>query len=65
MDGTITIELRKKQNTPDTGSGLPDLGQDAYWLKKEIPALVFKDSNGKDHPIGDKYEIIRVGVGIE
>jgi hypothetical protein len=33
MEGRITIELRT-EHTPDSGSGLPDLGHDAYWLMK-------------------------------
>ena len=57
MQGFITIRLRT-EHTPDTGSGLPDLGHDAYWLMKEIPKLDFKDANGKIRPIGDKYSII-------
>jgi len=32
MKGKITIELITE--TPDSGSGLPDLGHTAYWLKK-------------------------------
>lgn len=64
MEGQITIELRTK-HTPDTGSGLPDLGHDAYWLKKTIPTLVFRDANGKERPIAEKYTIVRVRTEIE
>jgi hypothetical protein len=63
MEGKITIELRT-DHTPDSGSGLPDLGHDAYWLKKTIPTIPFKDANGKERPIGDKYEIVRVSTEI-
>lgn len=63
MEGRITLELRAA-HTPDTGSGLPDLGHDAYWLMKEIPQLLFKDANGKECPIGDKYEIIRASTEV-
>jgi hypothetical protein len=63
MEGRITIELRT-DHTPDTGSGLPDLGHDAYWLMKKIPAITFKDANGKERPIGDKYEIVSVSTEI-
>jgi hypothetical protein len=63
MEGTITIELRTG-HTPDSGSGLPDLGHDAYWLMKAIPALTFKDANGKERPIGEKYEIVRASTEI-
>ncbi len=62
MEGTITIALRT--DTRDNGSGLPDLGHDAYWLMKEIPALTFKDRNGKERPIGEKYEIVRASTEI-
>jgi hypothetical protein len=63
MEGTIKIELRT-EHTPDSGSGLPDLGHDAYWLKKTIPTLSFKDANGKERPIGEKYEIVHVTTEI-
>jgi hypothetical protein len=54
----------RTDHTPDSGSGLPDLGHDAYWLKKTIPTLPFKDANGKERPISDKYEIVRVSTEI-
>lgn len=57
MEGTIAIKLRTDK-TIETGSGLPDLGHDAYWLTKTVPDLTFKDSNGKERPLGDKYEIV-------
>jgi hypothetical protein len=63
MEGKITIELRTA-HTPDSGSGLPDLGHDAYWLMKVIPTLAFKDANGKERPIGDKYEVVRTSTEI-
>lgn len=63
MEGTIRIELRTS-HTPDSGSGLPDLGHDAYWLMKAIPALTFKDANGKERPIGEKYEIVLASTEI-
>ncbi len=46
MRGRIIIEL-VTEKTADSGSGLPVLGHDAYWLEKEIPKLEFKDSSGK------------------
>jgi hypothetical protein len=58
MKGKITIEMTT--DTPDSGSGMPDLGHDTYWLMKEIPKLTFKDSNGKERKISDKYEITGV-----
>lgn len=63
MEGRITIELRT-EHTPGTGSGLPDLGYDAYWLMKRIPELPFKDANGKERTIGEKYEVVRVSTRI-
>jgi hypothetical protein len=57
VEGFITIRLRIK-HTPDSGSGLPDLGHDAYWLVKRIPEIEFKDANGKIQPIGEQYTII-------
>jgi hypothetical protein len=55
MKGTITIELTTI--IPDSGSGMPELGHDAYWLKKHLPELEFKDTNGKMKPISTKYEV--------
>lgn len=63
MKGTITLELTT--TTPDSGSGLPDLGHDAYWLKKQIPELDFKDANGKTRKIGTKYAIVSVSAAIQ
>jgi hypothetical protein len=63
MDGRITIELRAK-HTPESGSGLVDLSHDAYWLKKEIPGLEYKDTNGKMRPIGDSYDVVRVSTEV-
>jgi GTP-dependent phosphoenolpyruvate carboxykinase len=45
---------------PDSGSGMPDLGHDAYWLMKHLPAMEFKDTNGKMKPLSAKYEIASV-----
>jgi len=58
MKGMIVIEL--ETTTPDSGSGLPDLGHDAYWLKKQIPQLEFKDTNGNLKPLSTKYQIVAV-----
>jgi hypothetical protein len=63
MQGTITIELHL-DHTPNSGSGLPDLGHDAYWLMKAIPGLIFKDANGKERPLGDKYAVSDVRIGV-
>ncbi len=41
---------------------MPDLGHDAYWLRKTLPDLMFKDSNGKERKLSDKYEIARVST---
>jgi hypothetical protein len=60
MKGKITIELTTE--TPDSGSGMPDLGHDAYWLRKELPNLTYKDANSKDRKLSEKYEIGRVST---
>ncbi len=58
MHARITIELTT--DTPDTGSGMPDLGHDTYWLMKELPKLNFKDASGNLRPLSDKYKITLV-----
>jgi hypothetical protein len=63
MRGTMTIELTT-DDTPDSGSGMPDLGHDAYWLKKVLPALEFKDSNGTVRSLEENYKILRVSTEI-
>jgi hypothetical protein len=63
MEGIITIRLRT-DHTPDSGSGLPDLGHDAYWLMKKIPELTFKDAKGKERPMGDKYSLIEATTSV-
>jgi hypothetical protein len=63
MKDKITIELTTE--TPDSGSGMPDLGHVAYWLRKELPNLTFKDANGKERKLSEKYEIARVSTEAE
>lgn len=63
MEGTITIELRT-ETTPESGSKLPDLGHDAYWLMKMIRDLPYEDANGKETKMGEKYPIIRASTAI-
>lgn len=58
LKGTITISLTTE--APDSGSGMPDLGHDVYWLMKELPNLAYKDTNGKMRPLSDKYKILSV-----
>ena len=58
LKAKIVIELMT--NVPDTGSGMPDLGHDVYWLMKELPNVQYKDTNGKMKPLSGKYEIARV-----
>jgi hypothetical protein len=60
--GTITISLTT--DTPNTGSGLPDLAHDLYWLMKELPGLSW-ESNGKMIHLGDKYSISSVQTEAE
>jgi hypothetical protein len=64
LEHTITVTLRARKTGPPSGSGLPDTGHDAYFLKGAIPTLVFKDADGKEHPIGDKYEIVSVSTAV-
>jgi hypothetical protein len=45
-----------------TGSGMPDLGHDAYFLRKTPPGLEFKDTNGKARKLSEKYEVVHVGT---
>jgi hypothetical protein len=63
MEGRITIELRT-EHTPDSGSGLPDLGHDAYWLMKQIRELVYKDASGNETLMAEKYPIVRASTEI-
>ena len=58
MKGSITITLATEG--PDSGSGMPDLGHDVYWLMKELPNLLYKDTNGKMRPLSSKYTISAV-----
>lgn len=58
LKGTITIALTTE--IPGSGSGMPDLGHDVYWLMKELPNLAYKDTNGKMRPLSDKYKISSV-----
>jgi hypothetical protein len=58
LKAKIVIELTTE--IPDSGSGMPDLGHDVYWLMKELPKLQYKDTNGKMKPLSGKYEISRV-----
>jgi hypothetical protein len=34
-----------------------DLGHDVYFLMKELPKLLFKDTNGKVRPLSEKYKV--------
>lgn len=63
MEGKITLELRT-DHTPDSGSGLPDLGHDAYWLMKMIRDLVYTDAGGTETKMGEKYLIVRASTEI-
>jgi hypothetical protein len=57
----ITIELVTEK--PDTGSGMPDLAQDAYTFKKEIPEIRWRGKDGKgDYRMGDKYRVASLRV---
>ena len=57
----ITIELVTEK--PDSGSGLPDVAQDAYTFKKEIPEIRWRGKDGKGNfRMGDKYRLASVRV---
>jgi hypothetical protein len=56
MKGTIRIELRTLKDLPETGSKMPEMGHDAYWLKKELLKLAW-DDHGTPVPLSDKYEV--------
>jgi len=58
LRGRILIELTA--DVPDTGSGMPDLGHDVYWLMKELPKLEYKTTNGKMKPLSEKYTVSKV-----
>ncbi len=56
MIGKICIELTARKDLPDSGSKMPDLGHDAYFLKKELMKLSWTE-NGKEHSLAEKYSI--------
>lgn len=56
MKGTIRIELRSLKELPESGSKMPELGHDAYWLRKELAELSW-DSGTR---LLDKYEVVAV-----
>lgn len=58
MKAKIVIELTGEIS--DTGSGMPELGHDAYWLMKELPNFEFKESSDKMKPLSSKYAISQV-----
>jgi hypothetical protein len=57
MKGKLIIELDRINEQSDTGSGMPDLGHDIYFVKKEILNLEWTDSDGRKHKLGDKYTV--------
>lgn len=61
MKGKIIIELTL-DHTPDSGSGLPDLGHTAYWLKKELAKLEYKNANGKVSKLTDDYAVTKTTI---
>lgn len=63
MKGRILIELTTE--TPDSGSGMPDLGHDVYWLMKELPNLEYKTTSGKMKPLSEKYVVSKVQTKAE
>jgi hypothetical protein len=61
VKGKIIIELTL-DHTPDSGSGLPDMGHTAYWIKKELAKLEYKNANGKLNKLIDDYPVTKVTV---
>ena len=57
MKSKLIIELDRIKDQSDTGSGMPDLGHDIYFIKKEILNLKWTDSDGNEHPLSDKYTV--------
>jgi len=60
MRGKITIELTTE--ITDSGSKLPDLAHDAYWLKKQIHDLVYTAKDGTETRMADKYTVTRINA---
>src|SRR3954451_21651371 len=60
--GKITIELTRKRETRETGSDLPDLGHDAYWLAKQIRELVGTSKAGEEVRMGDFYDVTAIAA---
>ena len=63
MKGRIAIELTTE--IPDSGSGMPDLGHDVYWLMKELAKLEYKTTNGQMKPLSEKYIVSKVQTSAE
>jgi hypothetical protein len=53
----LIIELDRIKDQSDTGSGMPDLGHDIYFVKANILDLEWTDNNGKVHKLGEKYTV--------
>ncbi len=61
MDAFIKVTLKRKAeiNPP----GIPDVGYDAYqFLIQALPDLIFTTKDGKQHRLGDKYEVQGVEI---
>jgi hypothetical protein len=54
MKGTIRIELRTLKDLPESGSKMPEMGHDAYWLKKALAELAWDEGTR----LLDKYEVV-------
>jgi hypothetical protein len=57
LKSKLSIELDRINDQPDTGSGMPDLGHDVYFVKKEILNLEWTEANGTVHTLGEKYTV--------
>jgi hypothetical protein len=65
VQGKITIELTRRQETRETASDLPDLEHDAYWFAKQVRDLVWTSKVGEEVRMGDYDEVtaVRVATG--
>ena len=58
MRGKVIIELAL-DHTPDTGSGLPDIGHVAYDLRKHIEQYEWPDKNtGKVWKLSEHWRVV-------
>lgn len=60
MKGTVVIELAL-DHTPDSGSGLPDIGHVAYDLRKHIEQYVWTSKKtGEVWRLNEHWRVVRL-----